>query len=109
MRIAWCLRPFMTWPLGIPVLNESEREVDPGTGIAAPKGEVVGGTVKVNGSGSGNGTDEGEIGTDAIQQDVMMKACLSPALPQGDNRPWEMLSVSTRGHNNFPARGFTPQ
>jgi hypothetical protein len=70
MRIAWCLRPFVTWPLGTPVLIETEREVDPGTGIASPKGEVVGGTVKVNGNGNGNRTgnssDEG-IDTDAIQ------------------------------------------
>jgi hypothetical protein len=104
MTIAWCLRPFVRWPLGTPVLIETEREVDPGTGIAAPKGEVVGGTVKVN----GNGSDEGEIGTDAIQQDATMKAYLSPPLPPGNNRPWEMLSVSILGHN-IPARGFTPQ
>jgi len=96
----------VTWPLGTPVLNESEREVDPGTGSAsaAPKGEVVGGKEKVNGIG----TDESETGTDAIQQDVTRKAWLSAPLPLGDNRPWEMLSVFTRGHI-FPARGFTPQ
>lgn len=104
MKIAWCLRLFVTWLLGTLVLNESERKVDPGTGIAAPKGEVVGEKGKVNGIG----TDEGEIGTDAIQQDLTTKAWLSLLLPPGDNRLWEMLSESTRGHI-IPTRGFSPR
>lgn len=103
MRIAWCLRPFVTWPLGTPVLSGSEREVDPGTGIAAPKEEIVGGMEKVN----GNGTDESEIGTDAKRKDATTKAWLSSPLPPGHNRPWGMLSVSTRVHN-IPVRGPTP-
>ncbi|KAI9441344.1 hypothetical protein H4582DRAFT_2073544 [Lactarius indigo] len=105
MKIAWCPRPFVTWPQETPVLNESEREVDPGTGSAnaAPKGEVADGKEKANETGK----DESETGTDAIQ-DATTKAWPSALLPSGDNRPWEMLSVFTRGHI-IPARGFTPQ
>src|SRR6266404_6025873 len=103
-RIAWYLRLFVTWPLEIPVLNKSEREVDLVTGSAAPNGEVVGETERVNGIG----IDEGEIVTDAIQQDAMMKIWLSTPLPLGDNRPWEMLLVFTRGHI-IPVKDFTLQ
>lgn len=105
MRIAWCLRPFVTWPLGTPSLSESEREVDLGTGIVAPKGEVIGGREKVNGI---IGTDEGENGRDAMQEDVTTKTWLSLPLPPGDSRLWEMPLVFTRGHI-IPARDFTPR
>src|ERR1700761_379513 len=105
MRIAWCLRPFVTWLLGSPSLSESEREVDLCIGIAAPKGEVIGEREKVNGI---IGTDEGENGRDAILQDVTTKTWSSLRLPLGDSRPWEMPLVFTRGHI-IPARGFTPR